>query len=42
MGEDLGDEFGEVVERLEKGQKPEDIERAMPDLTQEAEQGGLD
>jgi hypothetical protein len=25
-------EFGEVVDRLEKGQSPEDIEQAMPDL----------
>lgn len=32
MGEDLGDEFHEVVERLEAGESPEDIEDAMPDL----------
>lgn len=32
MGEDLGDEFHEVVERLEAGESPEDIENAMPDL----------
>ncbi len=32
MGEDLGDEFHEVVERLEAGESPEDIEGAMPDL----------
>ena len=32
MGEDLGDEFHEVVDRLEKGQSPEAIEKAMPDL----------
>ncbi len=32
MGEDLGPEFTEVVERLEKGQSPEDIEKEMPDL----------
>lgn len=31
-GEDLGEEFGEVVDRLEKGQSPEEIEQAMPDL----------
>lgn len=31
-GEALGDDFGEVVDRLEKGQSPDDIERAMPDL----------
>jgi len=31
-GEDLGSEFHEVVDRLEAGQSPEDIESAMPDL----------
>ncbi len=31
-GEDLGDEFNEVVSRLEKGENPEDIEASMPDL----------
>ncbi len=32
MGEDLGDEFHEVVERLEAGESPEEIENALPDL----------
>ncbi|MBC7264268.1 MAG: zinc ribbon domain-containing protein [Chloroflexi bacterium] len=32
MGEDLGDEFNEVVERLEAGQSPEEIESEMPGL----------
>lgn len=32
MGEDLGPEFDEVVDRLESGQSPEDIEEALPDL----------
>ncbi len=32
MGEDMGDEFGEVVDRLEKGESPESIEASMPDL----------
>ncbi|MBK8429915.1 MAG: hypothetical protein IPL28_00895 [Chloroflexi bacterium] len=32
MGEDLGDEFHEVVDRLEKGQSPEQIEQALPGL----------
>ncbi len=40
MGEDLGPEFGEVVNRLESGQSPEDIEKAMPDLGSE-DGGGL-
>lgn len=32
MGEDLPPEFNEVVDRLESGQNPEDIEKAIPDL----------
>ncbi len=32
MGEDLGDEFNEVVGRLEKGESPESIEKSMPEL----------
>ncbi len=32
MGEDMGDEFNEVVDRLEKGESPESIEHSMPDL----------
>jgi putative FmdB family regulatory protein len=32
MGEDLGSEFNEVVDRLESGEDPESIERSMPDL----------
>jgi len=32
MGEDLGPEFDEVIDRLESGQSPEEIEEAMPDL----------
>ena len=32
LGEDMGSEFDEVVDRLEKGQSPEDIENALPDL----------
>lgn len=32
MGEDLPAEFGEVVDRLEAGQSPEEIESALPDL----------
>ena len=29
LGEGLGPEFEEVVDRLEKGESPEDIERSM-------------
>jgi putative FmdB family regulatory protein len=32
MGEDLGPEFDEVVDRLESGQSPEDIEQSMPEM----------
>jgi hypothetical protein len=32
MGEDVEPEFNEVVDRLEAGQSPEDIEKAIPDL----------
>ena len=38
MGEDLGDEFNEVVERLEAGENPEEIEKSMPELG--GEEGG--
>jgi len=37
MGEDVGEEFHEVVDRLESGQSPEAIEGAMPDLGAGAE-----
>jgi putative FmdB family regulatory protein len=32
MGEDMGPEFDEVINRLESGQSPEEIEKAIPDL----------
>jgi putative FmdB family regulatory protein len=32
MGEELGPEFDEVVDRLEAGESPEEIEATMPDL----------
>lgn len=37
---DLGDDFEEVVDRLESGQDPEDIERSMPGLADDS--GGMD
>src|SRR5512142_2266084 len=40
MGEDLPPEFDDVVDRLEAGQSPEDIESALPDLGADA--GGDD
>lgn len=32
LGEELPPEFDEVVDRLEAGESPEDIEKSMPDL----------
>ena|SRR3972149_2626993 len=40
MGEDLPPEFNDVVDRLEKGQSPEEIEKELPDLG--ADTGGGD
>jgi putative FmdB family regulatory protein len=40
MGEDIPPEFDDVVDRLEAGQSPQDIEAAMPGLGAEA--GGED
>jgi putative FmdB family regulatory protein len=40
MGEDVPPEFDEVVDRLEAGQSPEDIEKEIPDLGGDA--GGDD
>jgi putative FmdB family regulatory protein len=37
MGEDLPPEFDDVVDRLEAGQSPEDIESALPDLGQDSD-----
>jgi putative FmdB family regulatory protein len=39
MDEDLGPEYDEVLDRLESGQRPEEIEEAMPDLG--SEEGGM-
>ncbi len=40
MGEDLGQEFNEVVERLEHGESPEDIEASMPESAMGGDSGG--
>lgn len=39
IGEEMPPEFGEVVDRLEAGQSPDEIESALPDLGL-AENGG--
>lgn len=41
-GEDLGPEFDEVVDRLEAGESPEDIEGALPDLAGDAGMAGIE
>ena len=35
LGEEMPPEFDEVVDRLEKGQSPEEIEKELPDLGEE-------
>jgi putative FmdB family regulatory protein len=37
-GEDLGPEFDEVINRLESGQNPDEIEKSIPEL---GEEGGI-
>jgi putative FmdB family regulatory protein len=39
MGEEIPPEFNEVVDRLEKGQSPEEIEKELPDLGSEENPG---
>mgnify|MGYP001100341927 CR=1 FL=1 len=41
VGEEMPSEFGEVMDRLESGQSPEEIEEAMPDLAGDMG-GGMD
>ena len=42
LGEDMGAEFDEVVDRLEKGHSPEEIERDIPDLGTDMGEAGSD
>ena len=42
MGEDLPPEFDDVVDRLEAGQSPEEIESALPDLGADGPSGDDD
>ena len=42
MGEDLGSEFDEVVDRLESGEDPESIEQSMPNLDGDASDDWFD
>jgi putative FmdB family regulatory protein len=40
MGEDMGPEFDEVINRLEAGQSPEEIEKAIPDFGEPGDEAG--
>lgn len=40
LGEELPPEFDEVVDRLEAGQSPEEIEAALPELAGESDESG--
>ncbi len=42
VGEEMPAEFDDVVDRLEKGQSPEDIEKEVPGLGDESGAGGMD
>ncbi|MBN1438300.1 MAG: hypothetical protein JW929_02735 [Anaerolineales bacterium] len=42
LGEDMGPEFHEAVDRLEDGEDPEEIEKTMPGMGGGAEGGGPD
>jgi putative FmdB family regulatory protein len=42
VGEEMPPEFDDVVDRLEKGQSPEDIEKEVPSLGDESGGAGLD
>jgi hypothetical protein len=43
MGEEMPGEFDEVIDRLESGQSPEEIEGAMPELADDmGGMGGMD
>ena len=41
LGEEMPEEFDEVVNRLEAGQSPEDIEKELPDLGDDLGSGGM-
>ena len=42
LGEEMDPEFHEVIDRLESGQSPEEIEQAMPELAADDFGGGGD
>lgn len=43
LGEEMDDpQFNEMIDRLESGQSPEEIEQALPDLAGDESGGGMD
>jgi putative FmdB family regulatory protein len=42
LGEEMPEEFNEVVNRLEAGQSPEDIEKELPELGDDSGSGVMD
>jgi putative FmdB family regulatory protein len=42
LGEEMGPEFHEAVDRLEDGENPEEIEKSMPGMGGGPDSGGLD
>jgi putative FmdB family regulatory protein len=42
VGEDIGDDFTEVVDRLERGESPEDIEASLPPEPDSPSDAGID
>jgi hypothetical protein len=42
LGEEMPEEFNEVVNRLEAGQSPEDIEKELPELGDDLGSGDMD
>jgi hypothetical protein len=41
MGEEMGPEFDEMVDRLDAGESPEEIEKSMPELGGMGADGGM-
>jgi putative FmdB family regulatory protein len=41
MGEPMDPEMHEVIDRLEKGESPEDIEKSMPEMADGGAMGGM-
>jgi putative FmdB family regulatory protein len=42
LGEEMGPEFNEAVDRMEAGENPEDIEQSMPGMSGPSPDDGMD